>query len=146
MKKALSHLIRGVRAKTTSTDFWLPSGRPYPNIAAFDPAAENLVGKSGVYVLWHLGVRPQWLRVGVSANLGATLTVRAQEPWVIAHGNNRGVYIVWALMPLEQSMGMARFLVDKLQPAFQDGDYLDEYVIDPAVAPVPCVLPPGTRE
>lgn len=149
MKKALlSKLVGELRAKVggAPVHFWQPADKPYPNIAALDPAAEDLFEKSGIYALWHLGVRPQWLRVGVSANLGTTLTALAKESWVIAHGKNRGVYAAWAWAPPEQGMGVVRFLIDKLQPAFQDGAYPDERAVEPAVAPVTCVLPPGTRE
>lgn len=142
----LSKLVGLLTGKNTApTALWQPAQRAYPLLATFDPAAEDLFGKQGLYALWHLGVRPQWLRVGMSDDLGATLTALSQASWVSAHENNRGVFAAWAPVTPERGDGRARFLSETLKPAFQGEPAAAERAHDLAVAPVACPLPPGTQ-
>jgi hypothetical protein len=66
-------------------DGWHPASAAYPSL--FDLAGHGaaLEGKGGVYALWHLGVRPQWLRIGAGANLMDCLKAAAAAPPVAAY-------------------------------------------------------------
>jgi len=130
--------------KNADADFWSPVQKPYPRLANIDVA--GLAGREGIYALWHLGVRPQWLRVGATADLGAALQALAQEPWITAHGDNAGVFAAWAFPPPDQTRGMARYLSERLKPAMQSTTFAGDLAFDSSVDAVVCALPPGTLD
>lgn len=142
MKKvSLGKLVGGLLAGKESASPWRPEDL-YPRLLGLD--VSNLKGRQGIYAVWHLGVRPQWLRVGGGADLAATLTGLAAVPWIAQHQNNAGVFVAWAFVTPVQLPGMVRFLAEKLSPAFQNEFYEGDLVVDPAVAPVTIMLPPET--
>lgn len=128
-----------------SAQMWRPLDRPYPRIMEVDIAVEGLVGQPGIYAIWHLGVRPQWLRVGATLNLGVTLSQLAHVRWIVAHKDNNGVFAAWAFRPQEQSAGLVRYLAETLSPAYQGEPIPGDLVLDPDVPSVVCPLPPGTQ-
>ena len=140
MKHAtFSKMIGGLRALQQP---WLPADQNYPhllNLGAVAPA------KDGIYAIWHLGVRPQWLRVGATANLAAALTALARLPWTLVHQSNGGIFVAWAHPPKEQQAGIARFLVETLNPAFQEMNFALDLTFDRDIVPHTFPLPPGTR-
>ena len=124
---------------------WHPVDQPYPRLLDFDPAAAGLLYQDGIYAIWHLGVRPQWLRVGATANLGGAFGEIARATWIGAFHGNKGVFIAWAMPPPDQCAGIARFLAAKLQPAFQRESFPGDRSLDHAVQPIAWPLPPGTQ-
>ena len=122
---------------------WHPAGQPYPRLLGLDVGA--VTGRAGLYAIWHMGVRPQWLRVGAAADLGATMTALMQTPWVVTHESNAGIFVAWAFPPATEAPGMARYLAETLKPAFQSEPISSERTLDMSVASLPCPLPPGTR-
>ena len=132
MKKVgLSTLIKAATAAVTQP--WRPSNAQYPALAGFDAGA--MAGQSGVVALWHLGVRPAWLRVVGGADLAvlvraaqADLEIRAAE----AHG---GVYVAWALLVPPAVPAAVASLTLQLG--------LGKALPPEGAAPFP--LPPGTR-
>ena len=147
MKKAsLSKLVGSLLVgKDSPLIVWRPIDRPYPRILDFDPTAAGLVGQEGVYAIWHLGVRPQWLRVGATPNLGAALGTLARAEWINAFHGNAGIFMAWAMPEQNQCAGMARFLAEKLKPTFQGELVSGDRTLGPEVPPIVCPLPPGTR-
>jgi hypothetical protein len=147
MKKiSFSRLVGGILApKETSQQMWRPADGRYPRLMGFDANTAGLAKQSGLYAVWHLGVRPQWLRVGVAPDLAMSFAALAQEAWVVTHEKNAGIFLAWALVPEAQGAGFARFLVETLKPAFQAAPAAGERQWDMSVQAVPCPLPPGTR-
>ena len=147
MKKvSLSKLVGGLLAKdAVPVNPWHPERKPYPRLLDLNAATEGLNGQRGIYAVWHLGVRPQWLRVGAAASLGAALNGLARQPWVAQHHNNAGVFVAWAFVAPEQCAGTVRYLAEKLKPAFQAEAYDGDLPVDPVATLISIMLPPGTR-
>lgn len=144
-KIGFGKLLRGIAAAPpTSPVTWQPSGAPYPRLLGFN--ATMLDGKSGLYTIWHLGVRPQWLRAGFAVNLGAAVRQLVETKWVKTHEANAGIFLAWAFVTPVQGMGLARDLTERLKPAFQAEPFSPDATLDEGVARVSCPLPPGTSE
>jgi hypothetical protein len=142
MKKiSLASLVSGILKAAPPAQIWQPDGKPYPRLLNFN--TDGLKGRQGLYAVWHLGVRPQWLRVGAAVDLGGSLAGLKTAPWIALHENNAGVFAAWAFAPPAEAAGMARFLADKLTPAFQMESCMNDLPLD--VAPVAVPLPPGTQ-
>ena len=148
MKKvSFSKLVSGLLAGKDSAppQMWRPVDRPYPRLMGLNPAAFGLAGRDGIYAVWHLGVRPQWLRIGAATDLGAVLAQLAETPWIKAHKDNQGVFVAWAHPPPNQSGALVRYLAEILSPAFQGEPFPGDRAFDPAVPSLACPLPPGTQ-
>jgi hypothetical protein len=143
LKASLNKLLGGV-LKGKEGNFWHPADQVYPRLMGFDGHAAGLTGRAGLYAVWHLGVRPQWLRVSATRDLGAACDELKRAAWIATHEANAGIFIAWA-SPTSDGSAMALFLSDTLKPAYQD-EVLVSDVADRDVAPVICPLPPGTRK
>lgn len=130
-KVGLADIFKAATALVTSP--WRPVDARYPALTGFDAGA--LAGQSGVLALWHLGVRPAWLRVVGGPDL-AVLVRAAQADAEIrtaeAHG---GVYLAWAPLAVPAVAGAAASLAVQLG--------LGKSSPPEGAAPFP--LPPGTR-
>lgn len=143
MKRAVfSKVMGGLRALQQQQP-WLPSDQPYPPLLALDFAAAG--ARDGLYAVWHLGVRPQWLRVGAAADLGAALGALARMPWIVGHGNNGGIFVAWAYPPKADHAGIVRFLAETLKPAYQHENFAPDLAFPSEAVPHIFPLPPGTR-
>ena len=124
--------------------FWRPDDQIYPRLSEFDAVAAGLDGQGGVYAIWHLGVRPQWLRAGASDNLSKTFEMLTALEEVAAYDRNRGVFVAWAPLLSEQWAGVVKSLTERLAPALQALSLESEFSAGEDAAPVDCPLPPGT--
>ena len=125
---------------------WHPAGGIYPSL--FDLAGHRaaLEGKAGVYAVWHLGVRPQWLRAGGTANLLDSLRTAAAAPQIAAYRGNGGVFVAWTFAEAARLPGIVLHLQARLAPALQYLTFPGETLADMAGTPVTFPLPPGTTE
>ncbi len=73
---------------------WRPVDARYPALTGFDVGA--LAGQSGVLALWHLGVRPAWLRVAGGPDLAVLVRVAQADAVIRAAEAHGGVYLAWA--------------------------------------------------
>jgi hypothetical protein len=129
---------------TSPSIAWQPDSARYPRLLSFDP--QPLVGRSGLYLLWHLGVRPQWLRVGSAKDLGAAAAHLSKTPEVAAFIPHDGPFLSWAFCAQDVAPALVNFLAARLNPALQDLVLVCDMTVDSAVAPVACPLPPGTKD
>jgi len=123
---------------------WQPDGARYPRLLSFDP--QPLVGRPGLYLLWHLGVRPQWLKAGCGKDIGAAITHLSRTPEIAAFIPHDGPFLSWAFCAPEAAPGLVKFLANRLSPVLQDLVLVCDMIVDPAAAPVACALPPGTQD
>jgi hypothetical protein len=122
---------------------WRPASGSYPRLMHFE--SRELAGSAGLYLLWHLGVRPQWLRAGYSADLGAAVRLFAATPEIVNFALHDGPFLSWSLCAPEGASGLVNFLVERLKPVLQHQALACDLAIDPAAAAVPCPLPAGTK-
>lgn len=141
----MSLLARFAKTKTPG-DLWQPVDQAYPSLFDLKTHTLGLTGKGGVYALWHLGVRPQWLHIGAGPSLGVCLasaaTALVASPW----RGNGGLYAAWVFMDSARWPGIVQGLRSRLAPALQDVAFPEDAVWDPAAAHVVFPLPPGTTE
>lgn len=141
MKRGFPSLFR--RRDGDETFVWHPVDRPYPRLADLDQTIATLSGSSGLLAIWHMGVRPQWLRILASRNLSASMaTARTAQPLTNFHPNG-GIYAAWMIQPIDRACGMAAHLTAALQPilAVPLGEELPL-----AVTAIPCPFPPGVLQ
>jgi hypothetical protein len=123
---------------------WQPVGGRYPRLLHFNP--RDLAGRPGLYLLWHLGVRPQWLRAGFSADLGAAVRLLSETREIVAFGPNDGPFLSWSYCSAAEAPGVLTFLAARLTPLLQDQALACDHALDPAAPAVPCPLPAGTKD
>lgn len=70
-------------AKDPEAPLWQPAGELYPRLIDFDATAMGLVAVSGMAIVWHFGVRPQWLRVIRSCDLAASVVAAKVAPAIL---------------------------------------------------------------
>lgn len=123
---------------------WQPVGQPYPLLATFDPT--SLVGVPGLLAIWHLGVRPQWLKVAAVTDLAAALRSAALMPDIISYRPNGGVYVAWALLKEASTLAYAKHLTTTLLPLLQATVLISEVAWPDELKALDFPLPPGTGE
>lgn len=123
---------------------WLPTGRAYPRLIGFD--AHELAGRSGLYLLWHLGVRPRWLRAAYSIDLGLAASSLAGVPELIDVERHDGPFLCWSFSPASDAAGLVSFLAQRLNPALQDVALACDLPIDRKAPAIECPLPAGTED
>jgi hypothetical protein len=117
-------------------------GDPYPRLATLD--AKGVAGQAGVYAVWHLGVRPRWLRVGGGADLGLLIPSLQHHPDLRAMEIHGGVFVAWAAVQVAEIPGAVASLAAQVAPVLQ-GPVLAGEVAPGALPVSPFPLPPGTR-
>jgi len=142
--KRLKSLVKQLTEPPAAKSPWRPSDKPYPLLSEVDPAAAGLVGVPGIAAIWHLGVRPQWLRVVAARDLAAAIRSAAQNPAIISYKPNGGVYVAWAPLPLPALHGHVQHLTAILKPLLQTARLTSEVDQPPDTKPLDFPLPPGT--
>jgi len=123
---------------------WQPATGHYPRLLSFE--ARVLSGRPGLYLLWHLGVRPQWLRAGFSNDLGAAVAQLAGDPELAAFAAHDGPFLAWSFCPPALAPGLVKDLIDRLHPVLQDRVFSCDRALPPEATVLPCPLPGGTKE
>jgi len=148
VKKSFANVLGRAFASAVNKEeaFWHPASQVYPQLTELDLSSESFSEKGGIFAAWHLGVRPQWLKVSVSQNLAETLATLAGHKDVITYDQNRGVFIAWAYSSPENWAGQTKYLAHLLEPALQKLTFAAEVDVAEGTKPLECVLPPGTND
>jgi len=120
--------------------FWVtsPKGAFY-NFLNLEPDTVGLEGASGVYVIWHGGLRPEWLYVGHTENLARAFRAHRQDDNIRGYGGMGGLFVTWSQVKPEYQAGVVRYLLRTLAPVIENPEEFNDD--DP---PIP-VFPPGVR-
>ena len=140
--KRIAGALNGGEKDTRASWEW-DNGR-YPRLMAFDPT--RLSGRSGIYALWHLGVRPLWLRVGYASDLGAAAAFLAAAPLIGAYSVHDGPFLSWSFCEAAEAAGLVKYLAARLNPVLQTEAFACDAPLDPGAPPVTCSLPSGTKD
>ena len=111
------------------------SGR-FHRLVRLDPEAEGLSGLGGVYVIWHAGIRPEWVYVGHTEDLAGTFHHVGRDRDIMDYEVNGGLYVSWCLIREEYRDGVVRYLHDTLNPPVDNAA-----VAGMDVPPVPVIAP-----
>lgn len=96
---------------------WVRNARgKFTRLMHLDTVSEGLQGTSGVFVIWHSGVKPQWVYVGASDNLAAAIDAAIKNEDISSYEVNGGLFVTWAPILKERQDGVVRFLVEAMQP------------------------------
>ncbi len=91
------------------------AGRFY-RFVRLDPEAEGLSGVSGVFVIWHAGVKSGWVYVGRSNDLAAELNKLADNDEIMDYDSRGGLFVTWSRIRDEFQAGVVRYLTESLKP------------------------------
>lgn len=81
------------------------------NLNLNNPFFENL---EGVYVIWHGGLQPRWVRVG-QGNIRDRLGKHREDNDILAY-KGHGLYVTWAPVNANIRDGIERYLGESLNP------------------------------
>ncbi len=92
-----------------------PSGA-FHLLLKLDPDEAGIRGLGGVFVVWHGGIRPQWVFVGESPSLGRAIDAVIDDPEVTQYQTNGGLFVSWANVKEEWRRGVVLYLNRALKP------------------------------
>lgn len=115
-----------------------PEGGFFP-LLTLDPEEVGLTGKGGVYLIWHGGMRPEWVFAGHATDLAAALHAAGNNKDISQYERNGGLFVAWSPVMPKYRAGVVRYLEMNFKPLVPNpGDYSDRNT------PVP-VTPPTRR-
>ena len=112
-----------------------PTGR-FHRFVDLDPEGHGLDKLSGVYVIWHAGVKPKWVYVGRTNNLAGTFHHLGRNEDIMDYDVHGGLYVAWSPIREEFQEGVVRYLHETLKPLVDNRGSYDE-----DVEPVPVLAP-----
>ena len=93
-----------------------PGERGYFRFIHLDPEEHGLSKTSGVFIIWHGGVKPEWLYVGAAKNLASALHEQGNNRDLMNYENRGHLYVTWAFIKDEFQKGAVAYLSDVLKP------------------------------
>ena len=85
-----------------------------------DPQQHNLEGQTGVFVIWHGGVRSSWVFVGTSRNLTRDLQWCRENEDIMYFERFGGLFVSWCYIRKEFQAGAARYLTQVARPEVEN--------------------------
>lgn len=95
-----------------------PSGR-FHRLLSIALDLKPLHGKGGVYVIWHQGVKPGWVHVAATADLGRALVEARDDPEVLSYEARGGLYVTWSPVLADYRHGVAAYLRKAMNPLLE---------------------------
>lgn len=100
---------------------WVRNSRgKFHRLTHLDTTSEGLRGQSGVYVIWHSGVKPGWVYVGKAANLASALDDAQENEDINEYEVNGGLYVTWSGIVDQHQNGVVKFLHDSMKPKVEN--------------------------
>jgi hypothetical protein len=118
--------------------FWIRSPKnKFYNFLNLEPEELGLKRVSGVYVIWHGGLRPEWIYIGLTDDLAATFEDIRLNDEVMEFQEHGSLFVTWSEIRREYQAGVVKYLYKILKPIVANPESPDEDV--PPIA----VYPPG---
>jgi len=132
--------------KLTDPNWALSPRGNFFRFAVFNPDEHSIKGVSGIYVIWHGGIRSGWVYAAKSADLEADLDRALDNNDIMQYNDQGGLYVTWALIREEYQDGVLRYLLQAMKPLI-DTPKPPKDGIDPIPVMVPgakkAAKPPG---
>jgi len=113
-----------------------PAGT-FPPLLSLDPEEMGLNNVGGVYLIWHAGVRPEWVYAGHSKDLAAALHHAGNNREINYYEKNGGLFVAWALVKEQYRPGVVKYLQETFKTQVDNiSDFNDKTVPVPVIAPV----------
>jgi len=129
---------------------WVKSAKgKYFKFLNLEPDEMGLENISAVYVLWHQGVRPQWVYLGYTDDLGRILQELRRDDEIVEYDRRGGLFVTWSMIKPEFQPGVVRYLNQVMRPVvvnpdlLEDGDDKEEDEIEPIPVLLPGAQPQG---
>jgi hypothetical protein len=97
----------------------------FHRLTLLDTTAEGLKGATGVYVIWHSGVKPGWVYVGRSDNLAAAIDAAVDDDDIMSYEINGGLFVTWSPVLRHMQDGVVRFLTNIIKPKIENPEALN---------------------
>ncbi len=108
----------------------------FPQLFSLEPEEVGLSGKGGVFLIWHGGVRPEWVYVGHSPDMAQSLFDIGKNKEVTDYENRGGLFVTWAFVLEEYRDGVVKFLQENLPTIVASANtYTDETAAVPVFSP-----------
>lgn len=108
----------------------------FVNLLSLDPEEAGLGGKGGVYLIWHGGIRPEWVYVGYSDDLAKALHEAGNNREITYFEEMGGLFVTWAFVLDDYRPGVVRFLQENLPTVVPSGSsFNDDTVSVPVFSP-----------
>lgn len=105
-----------------------------------DPEELGLSGQGGVYLIWHAGVKPEWVFAGHTNDLAAALHADGNNKDITNYEKHGGLFVAWAPVKPPYRPGVVKYLELSFKTEVPNpGAYDDK------TRPVP-VTPPKRRQ
>jgi hypothetical protein len=101
-----------------------------------EPEEMGISDMSAIYVLWHQGIRPQWVYVGWTDNLERAFVELRRDPEITDYDRNGGLYVTWSMIKPEFQPGVVKYLNQVMNPVVINPDMPGE-----DEEPIPVLLP-----
>ena len=105
-----------------------------------DPVVEGLRGVGGVYVIWHSGVKPEWVFVGRTDDMSGAIERANDQEEIMDYEKNGGLFVTWSPIFKNRQAGVVRYLHENLQPVVENPEA--KSIKDGPIA----VVPPKRRD
>lgn len=84
------------------------------------PSTLGVAGRGGVAAFFHRGVKPGWVFICATDDLGALLDAAQDDNDIVEYEARGGVYVTWSFVKPEFREGVAKHLRDVLRPEITD--------------------------
>ena len=96
---------------------WARNARgKFHRLLHLDTTSEGLKGLSGVYVIWHSGVKPGWVYAGRASDLASALDEAQENEDINEYEINGGLFATWSPIVEQHQNGVVKFLNDSMKP------------------------------
>jgi hypothetical protein len=98
-----------------------------------DPEEHNLGGVGGIFLIWHAGVRPEWVYAGGTNDLASALHTAGMNSDINVYEENGGLFVAWAPVKEAYRKGVVKYLDLSFKTLVPNDGYYDDKT---AVVPV----------
>ncbi|MBF0247391.1 MAG: hypothetical protein HQL36_04890 [Alphaproteobacteria bacterium] len=109
-------------------------------LLTMDPEELGLDRQGGVYLIWHGGVRPEWVYAGHSKNLAQALHNAGNNKEIAAYDENGRLWVAWAPVKEPYRPGVVKYLQETFKTLVSN-----EFDFNPGTEAVP-VTPPQRKK
>ena len=96
-----------------------PSGAFY-QLLDVDPDELGIRSAGGVFVIWHGGIRPEWVYAGESPSLGRAIDALVDNADITQYKTHGGLFVTWSLVKEEFRRGVLLYLTRALKPKVEN--------------------------
>lgn len=106
-------------------------------LLTIDPEELGLTGGGGIYLIWHGGVRPEWVYAGHTDDLAAALHQAGNTSEINYYEKNGGLFVAWAPVRDKFRAGVVKYLDENFKTLVQNpGAYTEDAKPVPVTAPL----------